>query len=155
MGDGERAQEPGARSGQSFTVHDRRKFTAEGERREGSGSDEAESPVPEPPRPAEGGADPGADGGFERRPLQEPAGVDLTMLVSAMAQQALRFLGEIPHPVTGEPEVDTEQARLQIDMLELLRVKCRGNMTAQEEALIDQALYQLRMLFVARTQRNP
>ncbi len=38
-------------------------------------------------------------------------------------------------------------------MLELLRVKCRGNLTPQEDGLIDRMLYQLRMLYVARSNR--
>ena len=36
-------------------------------------------------------------------------------------------------------------------MLDLLRVKCRGNLTPQEEELLERVLYQLRMLYVART----
>ncbi len=148
MGDGDRGD------GHAFKVSDRRKFTADGELREGA-ADDPESPPAAGSPSSEGQRGSRGDAGFERQPLEEPTGVDLTMLFSAMAQQALRFLGEIPNPATGNPEVDPEQARLQIDMLELLRVKCRGNMTPQEEALLDQALYQLRMLFVARAQRNP
>jgi hypothetical protein len=34
--------------------------------------------------------------------------------------------------------------------LDLLRVKCRGNLSQQEESLLEQVLYQLRMLYVAR-----
>ncbi len=154
MGDRGRAEDRGGKPGQAFKVNDRRKFTADGELREDRPAEAEEIPAASPADPA-GSEEVGASGGFERRPVEEPPGVDLTMLVSAMAQQALLFLGEIPHPGTGKPEVDPEQARLQIDMLELLRVKCRGNMTTQEEALLDQALYQLRMLFVARAQRNP
>ena len=80
-------------------------------------------------------------------------GVDFTMLINAMAQPALLFLGEIPHPATGKNHVDLEQARIQIDMLELLRVKCRGNLSSDEDGLLDRMLYQLRMLFVAKTKQ--
>ena len=73
------------------------------------------------------------------------------MLINAMAQPALLFLGEIPRPGSGETQVDLEQARLQIDMLEVLRVKCRGNLTSDEEGLLERILYQLRMLYVARS----
>jgi hypothetical protein len=83
--------------------------------------------------------------------LDEPEGVDFTMLINAMAQPALLFLGEIPHPGTGKATFNPEQARLQIDMLDLLRVKCRGNLSAEEEGLLERVLYQLRMLYVART----
>ena len=46
--------------------------------------------------------------------------------------------------------VDPEKAKLQIDMLELIRVRTRGNLSPQEESLLEQVLYQLRMLYVAR-----
>jgi hypothetical protein len=77
------------------------------------------------------------------------------MLINAMAEPALLFLGEIRHPGSGEPEVDLGRARIQIDMLDLLRVKCRGNLTPEEEGLLDRILYQLRMLYVARADQPP
>jgi len=73
------------------------------------------------------------------------------MLINAMAQPALLYLGEIPHPETGQPALDLEGARIQIDMLDLLRVKCRGNLTPQEQQLLESVLYQLRMRYVARS----
>ncbi len=144
-------------------VTDRRLFTADGELRDGMEDSPVEDepavaseiprPDPEPPaRQAEPDVQtPGAEAGFERRPVNDPEGVDFTMLINAMAQPALIFLGEIAHPGTGKPEINLEQARLQIDLLDLLRVKCRGNLTNDEEGLLDGLLYQLRMLCVARS----
>ena len=63
----------------------------------------------------------------------------------------LIFLGEVAHPGTGQPEVNLDQARLQIDLLDLLHVKCRGNLTHEEEGLLERMLYQLRMLYVSRS----
>jgi hypothetical protein len=132
-------------------VTDRRLFTRDGVlREEVSRPDEEEQERGErTPEPAE--RPQVAAGGFARRSLDEPSGVDFTMLVNAMAQPALIFLGEIAPPGTGRPEVNLEQARLQIDLLDLLRVRCRGNMSAEEEGLLEQILYQLRMLYVARS----
>ncbi len=131
-----------------FKVTDRRHFTSEGDRRDAypeEGDEAPAPPRPEPPAPA------GERPGFERRPLDEPEGVDFTMLINAMVQPALLFLGEIPHPATGQPAVDLEQARIQIDMLDLLRVKCRGNLESQEQDLLERVLYELRMRYVARS----
>jgi hypothetical protein len=146
-------------------VTDRRLFTADGQLRNALGqeleeketaAESSEAPGREAEtsaRPSEPEAQaPGEEAGFERRPVDEPEGVDFTMLINAMAQPALIFLGEIPHPGTGTPEINLEQARLQIDLLDLLRVKCRGNLTHDEEGLLDSLLYQLRMLCVARSQ---
>ena len=91
------------------------------------------------------------DPGFEHHSVDEPEGVDFTMLINAMAQPALIFLGEIVHPGSGEAQVDLPQAKIQIDMLELLKVKCRGNISSDEDGLLDRILYQLRMLYVSRS----
>ena len=149
--DHENEKHPG-KEGARFKVKDRRHFTASGEKRTdlGDEADEAQAISTSAETAAPIGADPSAVG-FERRSLDEPEGVDFTMLVNAMAQPALLFLGEIPHPATGQRTVDPEQARIQIDMLGLLAVKSRGNLSAQEEKLLDRVLYQLRMLCVART----
>lgn len=145
-------QEKKTQRREEFKVTDRRHFTAAGERRQGVEEDAEETGSPQPVE-AHGTEETSQRSGpeFERQTVEEPEGVDFTMLVNAMAQPALFFLGEIPNPSTGESSVDLEQARLQIDMLGLLGVKCRGNLTAQEEKLLDRVLYQLRMLYVART----
>jgi hypothetical protein len=36
-------------------------------------------------------------------------------------------------------------------MLDVLRIKCRGNLTAEEEGLLDRVLYELRMRYVSRS----
>ena len=77
------------------------------------------------------------------------------MLVSSLGETALLFLGQIPNPQTGQPTVDLDRARFQIDMLELLKVKCRGNLTDDEERLLDRFLYELRMLYVAQSGGKP
>ena len=135
-------------------VTDRRLFTSTGVLRDELPEEEADQPGVDAATPSASNADAGAEAGFERRPLDEPEGVDFTMLINAMAQPALIFLGEIPHPGTGQPEVNLEQARLQIDLLDTLRIKCRGNLTADEEGLLDRMLYQLRMLYVARSGKS-
>ena len=136
-------------------VVDRRMFTADGARRHSE-----EGVTPEPEVEAEPAADLGRPdetppaGGFEHRPVEEPEGVDFTLLINAMAQPVVILLDEVPHDDPRENQARLEQARLQVDFLDLLRVKCRGNLTAEEEKLLDQVLYQLRMLFVQKSQTS-
>ena len=153
----ERDRETAGRNegGEEIKVTDRRKFTPTGERRGDVAQErDDESSTPRDPSTPAVGAQKATGAEFERRPLDEPEGVDFTMLVNAMAQPALLFLGEIPDPSTGEATLDLEQARLQIDMLGLLGIKCRGNLAPNEEKLLERVLYQLRMLFVARSSRS-
>lgn len=133
-------------------VTDRRHFTATGERR-GEFPEEAAEDPSQWPTPPGGTAESRSGAGFDRRPVREPDGVDFTMLINAMAQPALWLLGEVADPTTGRRETNLEQARLQIDMLDLLRVKCRGNLEPAEQELLERVLYQLRMLYVSKAGR--
>ena len=138
-------------------VVDRRLFTSDGDRRQPEGDLSPEPPAQaaaEDPGPDAGerGDPPPREAGFERRSLEEPEGVDFTLLINAMAQPVVILLDEVPQDDPRENQARLEQARLQIDFLDLLRVKCRGNLTAEEERLLDQVLYQLRMLFVQKSQ---
>jgi hypothetical protein len=142
------AKNEGSRATAGFKVSDKRHFTADGARRldEAEETETATSGTPPGVEPLQ----PESPPGFEHRPVEDPSDVTFTMLINAMAHPALICLGEIPHPETGEPTLNPEQAKLYINMLELLRVRCRGNLSRQEEILLEQVLYQLRMLYVAR-----
>ena len=72
------------------------------------------------------------------------------LFLSGLAMDALIALGEVPHPVTRKQSANLTQARYLIDLLGLLSEKTRGNLTADEERLLKDALYQLRMRYLAK-----
>jgi len=82
-----------------------------------------------------------------RQPL--PPG-DFTTLVSTLATQALFALGALaPADEKNEKkEPDLEMAKYNIDILETLETKTKGNLTEQEEKLLSSTLHQLRMVYV-------
>lgn len=63
------------------------------------------------------------------------------------AQNAGLFLGRIPHPATGETTVNLRAARSVLDSLEMLEAKTAGNLTVEEEKLLNTALANLRPLY--------
>ncbi len=63
------------------------------------------------------------------------------------AQNAGLFLGQIPHPQTGEKSVNLRAAQSVIDSLEMLSAKTRGNLTETETKLLTMALQNLRPLY--------
>lgn len=71
------------------------------------------------------------------------------------ANLALMYLGQTPHPQSGEKVFDLEAARMFIDQLEMLEVKTKGNLTREEEKLLQQSLMHLRMTFVQVMSRPP
>ncbi|MBX9578249.1 MAG: DUF1844 domain-containing protein [Chthoniobacterales bacterium] len=68
--------------------------------------------------------------------------------VMVQAQQAAFCLGKIPHPATGETAVNLEAARVFIDHLELIREKTRGNLSKEEDTILNKVLAELQMTFV-------
>ena len=80
-----------------------------------------------------------------RPPLPEPS---LKTFISGLAGQVLINLGLYKNPSTGRVGKDIEQAKYSIDLLQILKDKMRGNLTEEEEKLINTILYDLRMRYV-------
>ncbi|MEI6033497.1 MAG: DUF1844 domain-containing protein [Verrucomicrobiae bacterium] len=74
--------------------------------------------------------------------------------VMMQAQQAARFLGRIPNPQTGQPEVNLEYARMFIDQLEMIHEKTRGNLTSEESEILTRVLSDLQLAYVEAAE-NP
>jgi hypothetical protein len=74
--------------------------------------------------------------------------VDFATFVLSLSHSALLHLGEVGHPDTGEVEKNLSLARQTIDLLGMLEEKTRGNLTGDEERLIGQILFDLKMRYV-------
>jgi hypothetical protein len=69
--------------------------------------------------------------------------------VLSLASTAAIHLGDLPDPATGaRSEPNLEGAAQMIEILALLDVKTRGNLTAEERQILEQVLYELRLRFV-------
>ena len=71
--------------------------------------------------------------------------------LSTLVTNAAASLGAIPHPVTGQKNVDLDTGRYWIDVLTMLRKKTANNLTGQEERLLDSVLSDLQMQYVTLT----
>jgi hypothetical protein len=75
--------------------------------------------------------------------------IDFATLVMSLSQTALVHLGVAPNPDSPEPaELDLELARQTIDLLDVLQDKTKGNLSGEEERLLNEALFDLRTRFV-------
>jgi hypothetical protein len=74
--------------------------------------------------------------------------VDLTTLILSLSHTVLLSLGDAPDPVTHEIHRDLPLARQTIDLIALLHDKMRGNLTGEEERVMLQSLFDLRMRYV-------
>lgn len=95
----------------------------------------------------------------EEAPANEAAGDDLDMnlppasfemLISSLATQAAVALGQMPNPMTGQNELELPLAKHVIDTLAVLEEKTKGNLTDDEDRLLEAMLHQLRMAFIER-----
>jgi len=73
--------------------------------------------------------------------------------VMMQAQNAALFLGQIPHPQGGQPEVNLDLAKLFIDQLVMIRQKTRGNLSNDELSILNNAITNLQMTFVEVSQK--
>jgi len=69
-------------------------------------------------------------------------------LVISIGTQAVIALGLSENPMTGKIEKDLSVARLNIDLLRVLRDKTKGNLTEAEEKLLHGLIHDLQLKFV-------
>ncbi len=74
--------------------------------------------------------------------------LDFTTFVLSMSHSALTHLGDAPHPEDGKIDKNLPMAKQTIDLLSLLETKTKGNLTGDEERILGQILYDLRIRYV-------
>lgn len=129
---------------QGFRVTDKRGF------REDGGTSDASSETKEAPAGTASSAAPDTptEKGLPPRPP-----IDFPSYLLSYYTQGLVLLGEVPNPYTNKKEEDVEAARHTIDILTMLEQKTKGNLTKEEQQLLETVLYELRMKFMAKTDR--
>jgi hypothetical protein len=88
------------------------------------------------------------DDDLEPRPELPPA--DFDFLVYSLRLQTELNLGLLPFGAPGEekPAPDFELARHNIDLLAMLQLKTKGNLTTEEQRALDSSVTELRFRFV-------
>jgi hypothetical protein len=102
----------------------------------------------EPPSQSSAAArDSAAADDVEPADARDPA--SFVNFIMSIASNAASSLGMMEHPVTREREVDLELGKHWIDVLGMLQKKTRGNLTSQEQQILEGLLSDLRMQFVS------
>ena len=146
---------PGEPEERGFVISDKRLFGPSGERITDASTPEADQsaappPVREEPAAAEPPVTPRPEGDASRRPPT----VDFASFVMMLTNNVMVFLGQVPNPVSGQAQVDLEQAQHTIDVIMMLREKTRGNLTDEENRFLEELLPQLQMAFVQARQQS-
>ena len=78
--------------------------------------------------------------------------ITFTTFVLSLSTAALQHLGvSATEGEDQKPEVNLPAARQTIDILEMLAVKTKGNLSGEEDKLLGTLLYDLRMRYVEAT----
>lgn len=128
--------------GPGFTVRDRRTFDSEGKVKESVRAEKEEDQKKDKER--EEKKEKGT------APLPE---VNFSSFLLSLSSSSLLHLGEIADPQSGEKKKDLALAKQSIDIISLLKDKTKGNLTQEEENLLDHLLYDLRMRFVKASEQ--
>lgn len=78
-------------------------------------------------------------------PLPE---INFTSFLFSISTSALIQLGEIQDPLTQQFSKNLPLAKQTIDLIGMLKEKTKGNLTSDEERMIENILYDLRMRYV-------
>jgi hypothetical protein len=172
MSDMEKQKKP------EFVVTDRRKFTEEGEPRPEAQSETSETPkapepvsqpAPPPPpaaqkpaaeetktgvppagtKPAAQSAGPMPETGYDGDKQRSAFGgqkMEFIHLLDMLVQTAMMYAGAMESG--AERRVDVVGLRQMIDLIGVLDEKTRGNLSAQEESLLKNTIFQLRMTYM-------
>lgn len=79
--------------------------------------------------------------------------VPFSTLIISLASSALMAMGLEKNPQTDQIEKDMQMARINIDMLEMLKAKTKNNLDADEQKLLDTILADLQIKFVHQSKR--
>jgi hypothetical protein len=134
-------------SGRGFRVQDRRRFAS-------SSSQEARADEPnQKSEEVSAQNDQNAEKTFEHgeAPTTQDHAHDVISFsgfILGLTTQALMFMGEVPPPPGQTAVSDLGAARQTIDLLALLKEKTKGNLDVAENAMLENALFDLRLRYV-------
>ncbi len=133
-----------------FVVKDRRIFAEEN--LDAEPEEEKETPPAEKEKEAkadETGKEPDAE--TQEPPMQFPE-INFATFVASLNASALLHLGAIEDPASGTKNKSLPMAKQTIDILNMLEEKTTGNLSEEEENLLKNILYDLRIMYVREKQ---
>ncbi len=131
-----------------FVVKDRRMFTQDGDEKEEADVEKEEKAGPETDEEAaRQESQEQATTGDQEEEVQFPE-INFPTFVASLNASALLHLGVIEDPATSQKTKNLSMAKQTIDILSMLESKTEGNLTKEEENMLKNILYDLRILFV-------
>jgi len=126
--------------GKGFVIKDKRSFTSEGEVK-------PETEVSEEEKKAAEKTEMKKDETQKKEEVPLPE-INFASFVLSLSSSALLHFGQFPDPITKKKERNLPLAKQTIDILGILQEKTKGNLTKDEEQLVENLLHDLRLKYV-------
>ena len=133
-----------------FVVKDRRIF-AEGNL-DAAETEEKDTPAAEKDQASESPKSTGVEAEQQPEPPPQFPEINFATFVASLMHSALLQLGHIEDPTTGQKNKNLPVAKQTIDILSMLQEKTAGNLDEEEENLLKNILYDLRIMYVKEKQ---
>ncbi len=130
----------------AFTIKDRRSFDAQGNPLSSEGEKRDADPAGN--KTFRETVSNRSDEQTEKQQSATPPEINFASFVLSLSSSALYHFGEIPDPATNKKLRNLFMAKQTIDILGVLKEKTAGNLTQEEDALLSDLLYDLRMRYI-------
>jgi hypothetical protein len=134
-----------------FVIKDRRMFTEGKDEEVDKKTDDAKADEP-PPKDASGSVTDDIQDKIEDEEETLLPEVNFPTFIMSLNASALVHLGVIEDPATGQSSKNLPMAKQTIDILSMLEEKTRGNLAKDEEDILRNILYDLRIAYVRQTE---
>jgi len=125
-----------------FKVKDKRKIYDGEPPKDKQAASQAEEHKEEAPKQA---------AGQDSAPLPE---INFSTFILSLSTSTLMHLGELPNPETKQIGKNLPLAKQTIDLINMLKEKTEGNLDHEEDQLITNLLYDLKLKYVAASKKG-
>ena len=132
--------------GKGFVIKDKRSFTPDGEVN-------PEAEVHKEDRRGKEKAGEKKDETQKDKSIPFPE-INFSSFVLSLSSSALLHFGDIPDPISKNKERNLPMAKQTIDILGILKEKTKGNLTKDEEQLINNLLHDLRLKYIEESKKG-
>lgn len=80
--------------------------------------------------------------------------INFSTFILSLSTSTLMHLGELPNPETNQIEKNLPLAKQTIDLIDMLKKKTTGNLDTDEDQLITNLLYDLKLKYVAAIKKG-
>ncbi len=70
-------------------------------------------------------------------------------LIFQVQQLGFMGLGKLKNPVSFKAEINESQVKLSVEMLEMIKLKTKGNLSEKEEHYLDEVIREMKIGFVS------